>query len=474
MLQRLDSLFSVTRAATGSLRCALRLEQHMMASLLCPERATLTNLLCTSGLQHRDWSAHYRLYSHHRVDERVLFSKVSHSVQQALPQTHPLVVAMDDALIRKSGAHIAGVGWKRDPLSPAFHTNLVRGQRYLQFSAAWPLEQGDARMVPIAFAHAPSAPKPPKDATPQQLSEHREAHKQRNLNAQSVEHMQRLRDETAGTRAIVFSGDGSYTNKAVLRGLPAGCTYLGRMRKDAVLHYPPEPTAAKPTGRRLSYGTQAPTPEGLRTDESIPWQKIAAYAADKRHEFRIKTLGPVLWRKAGASQQVRIIVIAPLGYRLRKGAKMLYRQPAYLLSSDMEQTTESLLQYYLWRWGIEVNFREEKQLIGTGEAQVRSAASNQHQPAVSVASYALLWTAALQMHGDNDELHTLTRPRWRRPAQSHGDLPSTGELLRQLRYETWAGALRPSSFYHFVHPERANTSADKFAPSLPGMLFAAA
>jgi hypothetical protein len=30
-----------------------------------------------------------------------------------------------------------------------------------------------------------------------------------------------------------------------------------------------------------------------------------------------------------------------------------------------------LLQYYLWRWGIEVNFREEKALIGIGEVQVR-------------------------------------------------------------------------------------------------------
>jgi hypothetical protein len=57
----------------------------------------------------------------------------------------------------------------------------------------------------------------------------------------------------------------------------------------------------------------APTPEGLRADESLPWQKIQACAAGQRHEFRIKTLGPVLWRKAGASKPVRIIVIAPLG-----------------------------------------------------------------------------------------------------------------------------------------------------------------
>ncbi len=57
-------------------------------------------------------------------------------------------------------------------------------------------------------------------------------------------------------------------------------------------------------------------------------------------------------------------------------------------------TVDKLLQYYLWRWGIEVNFREEKAIIGTGEAQVRIPSSNQHLPAVTVAAYAILFDAA--------------------------------------------------------------------------------
>jgi hypothetical protein len=41
-----------------------------------------------------------------------------------------------------------------------------------------------------------------------------------------------------------------------------------------------------------------------------------------------------------------------------------------------------------------VNFREEKAIIGTGEAQVRTPSSNQHLPAVTVAAYAILFDAA--------------------------------------------------------------------------------
>ncbi len=139
----------------------------MMAALLCPERATLTNLICTSGLQHLDWSAHYRLYSRHRVDERVLFAQVCESVQQALPAGHPLVIAMDDTLIRKTGPHISGVGWKRDPLGPAFQTNLVRGQRYLQFSARhgrW--SRGRHAWRPSASIMRPARRSPPKGRRP--------------------------------------------------------------------------------------------------------------------------------------------------------------------------------------------------------------------------------------------------------------------------------------------------------------------
>jgi len=142
-------------------------------------------------------------------------------------------------------------------------------------------------------------------------------------------------------------------------------------------------------GRARRYGIQAPTPDQLRQDESVPWQQVVAFAAGKRHEFRIKTIGPVLWRKAGADLPLRVVVIAPLDYRLRKGSRMLYRQPAYLICTDPELPREKLLQYYLWRRGVEVNFREEKTLIGTAE-------SNLHLPAVTVAAYALLWTAALQ------------------------------------------------------------------------------
>jgi hypothetical protein len=446
----------------------------MLGTLICPEKSTITNLICTHGGHHQDWTADYRLYSKDRVDEAYLFDKVRDELLDHLAPGDPFVVGVDDTVARKTGKKIYGSSWKRDPLGPAFQTNLIHAQRYLQFSAAWPLDNGQARMIPIDFLHAASPAKPKKDADPTQLTAYREALKQKNLNHQALLRLHILRDKIPASRRIVLTGDGSYTNKTFLRGLPEGCIYIGRTRKDNILHHLPEAPAIGANGRPPRYGKLAHAPEALRTDETIPWTNIEAFAAGKRHSFRIKTLGPLLWRKSGTDLPLRLLVISPLGYRLRQGSKMLYRQPAFILCTDPEMTVDKLLQYYLWRWGIEVNFREEKNLIGTGDAHVRTAASNQHLPAVTVAAYALLWVAALNARADGSTLSYLRPPKWRKDRRDSDQPPSTGDLLRLLRYETWAGSLRPGTFYRFATGSPRIKSGDKPTPNLPATLFAAA
>ena len=444
--------------------------------MLCPDRATLTNLICTSGGQQHDWSADYRLYSEGRADLGALFAPVLDEVLHALPQEAPLVVALDDTLLRKTGTHIDGVAWRRDPLGPPFQTNLVRAQRFLQMSAAWPLKTGGARMVPVLFHHAPSAQKPPKEATPVDRADYRERLKQQRLNVQALGSMERLRKATPPQRHVIFCGDGSYTNAVIIKNLPQHCTYIGRIRKDAKFHYLPEaaPQGGKLNGRPRSFGQPAPTPEQLCTDDASPWQRLNAFAAGKSHDFRVKTLDRVLWRKSGTRVAVRAVVIAPLGYRLRKGSKLLYRAPAFLLCTDPQLDLAKLVQYYLWRWGIEVNFREEKQLLGAGDAQVRTAQASRGVPAMVVAAYSLLWLAALRMHGRGDLPEAIRPPKWRAKSKEHQNLPSTGDLLRTLRGEIWARSIRPATFYHFIADSPADTKSPKPSPSLLGALLCAA
>jgi hypothetical protein len=135
---------------------------------------------------------------------------------------------------------------------------------------------------------------------------------------------------------------------------------------------------------------------------------------------------------------------------------------------------EELVQSYLWRWGIEVNFREQKQLLGMGQAQVRGEAATQSQPAMVVAAYSLLWVAALKGLEQQAGLPQLRPPKWRSKKHQEataGGLPSTGELQRSLRYEAWAGALRPGSLSPLVHNGDPPTKWPKPANPLASTLF---
>jgi hypothetical protein len=466
-------LAAATHAACATPACARRLHEHMLAMLVSPCRGTLTNLICLCGRAQQDWTADYRLYARDRVDPDLLFRHGLEAIHAHLPPEAALVAAIDDTLVRKTGTKIDGVGWKRDPLGPAFQTNLVRGQRFVQLTAAWPGPEGQARMIPVDFTHAPTPPKPPRRAPAAEHQQYKEKQKQQRLNVVALARIQHLRQSLPASRPLVIAGDGSYTNAAILKGLPENTVYLGRIRKDAVLHALPGPPPA--TGRPPAYGAELQTPEELRTDDTVPWQTIEAYAAGRRHTFKVKTLGPVLWRKSGAACPLRVVVIAPVGYRLRQGSRLLYRQPAFLICTDPTKPLEELLQEYLWRWGIEVNFRDEKTLIGTGEAQVRHPAANRNQPAVSVAAYAFLWIAALQLGATGAAPPHLQPPKWRQ-AESGRALPAlaTGDLLRALRHELWAPQLGARSFSHFTSPPPADDNAQQPTPSLSHALLSAA
>jgi hypothetical protein len=159
---------NATTAAGTTPRCARRLHGHMLASLVSPCRATVSNLICLCGRAQLDWSADYRLYAKERVDPALLFRHALQARHAHVPPEPPLVVAIDDTLVRKTGTKIHGVGWKRDPTGPHFQTNLVRGQRYVQLAAAWPGPDGQARLILVDFTHAPTPPKPPKKAPPAQ------------------------------------------------------------------------------------------------------------------------------------------------------------------------------------------------------------------------------------------------------------------------------------------------------------------
>jgi hypothetical protein len=442
----------------------------LLAYLLGFGRHTISSMLRAQNRHHLDWSADYRFYSQDRFDEDAVFNQIRGQIQQTLPKDQPLVAAMDDSLLRKTGRKIHGVRFLRDPLSPPFHVNLVRGLRVLQISAALPQGRGRARMIPIDFEHAVLPAKPRKDAPDQEWQNYKALKAQTNINTVGYQRVRALRqrmDQSEPQRGLVLCVDGRFTNRTFLKQIPRRTVILGRIRKDARVYQLP---AAQPAvGRKRKYGPPLPTPEELLKDPATPFQTVEAFAAGKKHLFKVKQVGPVVLRLDRAGRPVQLLVIKPLGYRLTLGGRLLYRQPAYLLCTDPQMPLDQFLQQFLWRWDIEVNFRDEKTLLGVGQAQVRTEASNQNAPALGVAAYALLLLASVNAYGKNGVPDRLEQAKWYRRKKK--DRAATNELINQLRREMWSAALNPADFPHFTSDSSPDQKCQKPAVPLRSALF---
>jgi hypothetical protein len=241
-------------------------------------------------------------------------------------------------------------------------------------------------------------------------------------------------------RPLLVSGDGSYTNRTVLRQLPEHTTFIGRIRKDAKLYLPlPPASAVRCGGRPRHYGALAPTPEQVLHDDSVTVVKVRCFAAGEVREIPVKVLATVYWRKAGPDMPLRLVVIKPLGYRLRKGSKLLYRQPAFLICTDPHLHLQMLLQAYIDRWEIECNHRDEKSLIGVAQGQVWSPLAVTRLPQFQVAIYSLLLLASILAYGFERAADYLPLPKWRRKSIR----PSVLDLLNLLREQLFARQMQP-------------------------------
>ena len=455
LLANWDGVFSQSRSTERASRLAFGL-------LTCLRTHLTSNAICATGRQFQDWSADYRLFSRSPWDPHGLFDPVWDRLSGLLPADAPVVVALDDTLCKKTGRHIPGVSTARDPQSLPFHVNLCRGLRFVQASVLVHSAQapGPARALPVRFEPAPPAAKPNKDATEQER-------KRRSLTQVGVNTLTALRQEMdrrpdLRDRLLLASGDGSYTNGRVLKPLPPKTTFIGRIRRDAKLYWPlPAAPGQAGKGRPRRYGPAAPTPEEILQAPTVAEIRVRVFAAGQQRDIPVKVVEMVYWRSSGPAMPLKLVLIKPLGYRLRKGSKLLYRHPAFLICTDPQLEIGVLLQAYIDRWEIECNHRDEKSLLGVAQGQVRSPQAVPRLPQFQVAAYSLLLLAALLASGFQRTNDYLPLPLWRRQSIR----PSLLDLLNLLRDQLFARsvAARPAgNFVDFASTLPPNAKAPKF------------
>ena len=392
-------------------------------------RRTLSRAIWAQGHQRQDWSAEYKLHARSSWLTTDLFQPI---LQRALPfcKARYVAIALDDTRLRKTGLKIPGVVYGRDPLSPKFRINLMLGIRFLHASLLLPLhrlEKVAARGIPIRFEQAPCLKKPSRKASQEQWEAFRLAAKQHNLSTHAIELIGGLRtalDEAgAKHKKLLIVGDNSFCNRALFNACWPQTEIVARARRDMKL------CRRATAGSRCIYDAAKFTPEQVRQDEQIPWQKVRVFYAGQWRKFRYKQVSEVLWQSGSKRRLLRLFVIAAIPYYSPTIKRNKYRDPAFLLTTDLRGSAREILQPYFDRWQIEVNHRELKDTLGVGQAQLRSRQSVPRQPAFAVAAYSALLLAGLVAFGPRREACYEALPKWRRQANR----PSCLDLITLLR-----------------------------------------
>jgi hypothetical protein len=408
----------------------------MAFGILCGVgKRTITRAISFHGNTHKDWSADYRVFSRSPWEPRGLF----HPILEHAIKSHALdriIVSIDDTRIWRTGKHVPETQWHRDPLGPPFQPNLRWGLRFLQASVVLPLYQKDqessSRAIPIRWEMAPVVKKPGHKATEDELKIYQQEKKKFNLSVQFVALVKELRQRlnTTGHQAkpLIAVVDASYCNRTVFSQdwKEQNVSVVARTRKDIIL------CKRARDGRRF-YGKTKFTPEQIRRRSGLArWQIEKIFHGGCYREVRYKEMTKVYWQGGAKKREVRVFVIAPVGYRTSKNGRKYYRKPAYLVTTDLVTSAAVLLQGYFDRWGIEVNHRDEKEILGVGQAQVWNEKSVRKVPALLVAMYSWLLLAGLDCYGPTRTKVYEALPKWRRKAKRPSCLDLVTLLRRQL------------------------------------------
>lgn len=417
----------------------------VLIGLLCTiGRRTVSNAILFRGGGGPGWAADYFAFSRAPWSVDKLFDSVFEVALEAhdkVASDEPVVALLDDTSLKKTSRVIRQARWMRDPLSPAFHVNLKYGLRYLHVALRLPLHKQDfaPRAISVAFELAPSAKKPGRRATDAERAEFEALRKKMSLPQRAVGQIaaQRARLDVLGhsDRKLLMAVDGSYTNRVVMCSLPERTDLIGRVRKDIALCRP-----ADPGRHRKVYGERLPTPEAMRQDSSIAYQSVDLFYGGKQRSVRYKEISNVLWQGGARQRHLRVFILAPTPYYAPASSKKkyYYRDPAYLICTDLTSPASFLIQAYLDRWQIEPLHRDLKTGLGLGQAQVFSYDSVERLHSAVVAAWSMLTLAALRAFGParTDDFPPL--PAWRKVKSNHR--ASQNDLIALLRQDIYAMA----------------------------------
>jgi hypothetical protein len=323
----------------------------LLGAILSPGKRTVSSALRVMGL-----STQRHFQNFHRVLNRAVWSgrHASFILLRMLLATFaprgPLVVGLDDTIERRWGAKIRARGIYRDPVrSSDSHFVKTSGLRWLSLMLLVDIPwAGRVWALPFLTALAPSERYwQQQGRRPKLLTDWA---RQLPLQVQRWFPM----------RTLVVVADGAFASLQLLsrwarRRRPIVC--ITRLRLDARLFRPAPPRKTGAMGRPRLVGTRLPSLQQILTHRRTVWQrwKVQNWYGEGKRLVEV-TSDTAVWYHTGLPP-------VPIRWVLVRDPKGRFETRA-LLCTQLDQQPRQILQWFLWRWQVEVTFAEVRAHLG--------------------------------------------------------------------------------------------------------------
>lgn len=412
---KLLNLFAPRRAV--STKIWSHVQVLVTGALLLHGQRTVTAVLRVMGLH-----SEKHFVTFHRVLSRAVWACLALSrillgmlIRTFVPNG-PLVMGLDDTIERRRGEHIRAKGIYRDPVRSS-HSHVVKasGLRWLSVMLLAPIPWAKrVWALPFLTALCPS----------QRFSAGRgRAHK--TLTDWARQMMLQVR-RWVPDRQLIFVVDSSFAVIALLAHvsrLAHPICMIARFRLDAALYEPVPPRLPGTQGRPRVKGSRLPTLNQHVADPRTRWQLVTLphWYGEAQREVEIVSGTAVWYHKGVPAVPIRWVLIRdPLGK---------FKTQA-LLCTDLTITPEQIVQWFVWRWNIEVTFREVREHLGVETQRQWSDKAIARTTPVLLGLFSLV-TLLANCHAHHGKIPVRSTAWYAKP------LPTFSDALAVVRYQLW-------------------------------------
>lgn len=387
----------------------------LMGSLLVVGRRTVCSVLRVMGLEQEK-----QFHKYHRVLSKAKWSAYQAArillellVDKLVANEEPLIFGLDETLERRWGKKINARGIYRDAVRSS-HSYFVKcsGLRWMCMMLLTPIHWTKrVWALPFLTVLAPS-----ERYNQQQDKKHK---KLIDWARQIILQLKRW----LPNRQIIVVADSSYACYALLDAVRSSVAMITPLRLDARLFDEPPPQPAGKRGPKPKIGPRQATLQQRLIEPTTQWQTIVIPQwYGKRNQIMQVASGTALWYKSNDPLvPLRWVLIKDLAGRI---------DPVALLCTNQGLEVQSIINYFIRRWTIEVTFEEVRRHLGVeSQRQWSDLAIARTTPVLmGLFSMVTLWANKLQQQQGIQA----QRSAWYQKAN-----PTFSDALALVREQLW-------------------------------------